>query len=339
MIIDPQVAAGLSLVPPRPSYEVATAWGTATLTRRHLLRTLDTATLAAHQAEGGSVATFEMTPFVAKAVETYRPPPAQALRALIVELGLLSRPELVWTGALPEGWQEGFAAPLVEAIPAALRELHERFVGLTDEKKPHYALRELSCAECLAARLAASPPGTTPWQVRYQRHVCGHGPSAFRALAALCTEHPELTFEVLGWFEPAGAVITGYRETPIADDAPAPSRFVLGARLIETLIGPWLVGEEPVLGRKSSYHGHSGSWRWAWENRHTPRKELPRWEQNGVAFAATAWEVQGVPEELVEGDASAPEPSLDRAAAPHLTGTAALPGSKPRRRKPRAAAK
>lgn len=340
MTVDPRVAAGVSLALPRLSYEAATLEGTATLTRPHLLRTLDAGKLAAGFAEGGGVATFDMMRFVAKAVEGYQPPPAQAFRALIVEVGLLSRPELIWSGVLPDGWQEGLAAPLVEAVPAALRELHERFVSLTDEKKPHYLLRELECAECLAAREAAVPPGTPSWHSRYQRPTCAHGPAAFRALGALCRAHPELTFEVLGWIEPAGAIPSGYREPTIPEGAPMPNRFVLAGRLMDAMIGPWLVGEEPALGRKSSYYGgYGGSYRWAWENRHKPRKELPRWDQNGVAFAATAWEVTGVSEELVEGEPNAPDPSLDRAAAPPLTGTAALPGSKPRRRRPRAPAK
>jgi hypothetical protein len=331
----PAEIAGFSLTRPRRVYEVdEPSWGVASLARPHVARALDGATLTVRLGAGEPAATFELKPFLSPAVTPYGESPAVAWRGLLVEQRLLSRPELVWTGAFPKGWEEGLAAPWVEAQADALRALHRRFLGVTEERSADYHLRTLECAECRAARVAKLPTNLPPWQrsLRVDQPArCAHAPAALRALGALCRAHPELTFELLGWTEPAGA-------RPVAE-GPAVTRFALTGPLMEALLAPWLVGEDRRLAPSTSYRGYSGSryYMRSWERRRDPGlPELPRGQQNGVALAASAWDFTGEPEALVAGDASAPPPVLSRAAAPPIESPAALPGERVRGKAARA---
>ena len=65
----PEVA-GVSLRAPRVLYEA----GAAALTRPHLGRAIDGATLVLWPPDAEPTATFELTPFLAPAVQPYLPP-------------------------------------------------------------------------------------------------------------------------------------------------------------------------------------------------------------------------------------------------------------------------
>ena len=204
----------------------------------------------------------------------------------------------------------------------ALSTLHRRYRSLVEERYSDYTLRTLECAECKAARAAKLPPGLPPWQLQMRlgpTSRCPHAPPAMRALDALCRAHPELTFELLGWLEPAGA-------RP-AEEGPPATRFTLVGPLIEAMLGPWLaVGEERRLALRTSFRGYEGS-RYVWGRVPDPKRpDLPRAQHNGVALAASAWGFTAGPEALVQGDASEEAPALDPAAAPPIETAAALPG-------------
>jgi hypothetical protein len=146
-------------------------------------------------------------------------------------------------------------------------------------------------------------------------------------LDALCRAHPELTFELLGWLEPAGARKEAEGATP--------TRFALAGPLMEAMLAPWLVGEERRLASRTSFSGYVGS-RYVWGRVPDPKRPpLPRWQENGVALAAQAWGFTGQPEVLVEGSAAAEEPGLDPGAAPPIEARAALPGEVVRKRRAR----
>jgi hypothetical protein len=322
----PEVA-GVSLRVPRVHYEA----GAASLARPHPARALDGATLVLHPPEADPTASFEMTPFLAPAVQSYLPPPAVAWRCLLVDQRLLSRPEIVWTGTLPEGWNAGVAAPLVEAITESVATLHRRYRSLVEERWSDYMLRTLECAECRDARAALVPPSLHPWQ-RQMRLAptgrCPHATPAMRGLDALCRAHPELTFELLGWLTPAGA-------RAAEEGAPA-TRFALVGPVMDAVLGPWLVGEERRLASRTCYRGYEGSTR-PWGRPPDPRLPvLPRAQLGGVSLAASAWGFTGEPEALVHGDASAEPPALDRTAAPPFETAIALPGEAPRGKAARA---
>jgi len=336
----PPEVAGVSLQAPRLLYEVQGPFHAATvpptpppeslcaaaLTRPHVGRTLEGATLTVRSPESELPATFALAPFLSPAVLSYLPSPGAAWRALLVDQRLLSRPELLWTGALPEGWALGLEAPWAEAIAAALAALHARYRSLVEERYSFYQLRSLECAECLEARAAKLPPDLPPWQRQMRLSPaprCPHAVAAMHAMGALCQAHPELTFELLGWLEPAGARL----------DAAGPevTRFALTGPLMDTLLGPWLVGEAPGLASRTSYRGYEGSRLHAWRRPSDTRPLLPRALHNGVSLAASAWGFTGDTEALVEGDPSAEEPGLDRTAAPPIETAAVLPReAKPR---------
>src|SRR6185312_7630517 len=155
--------AGLSLRAPLLRYDA----GRAALTRPHAARALDGASLILQHDEGASPATstFELTPFIAPAVQPYLPPPAVAWRTLLVDLRLLSHPEIVWTGTLPEGWNTALPPPRAEEVSDAATTLHRRYRSLVEERFSDYMLRTLECAECRADRASKIPPGLPAWQV------------------------------------------------------------------------------------------------------------------------------------------------------------------------------
>ena len=317
----PFEVAGVTLAAPLLRYDVEDLlWGSASLVRPHLARALQGATLTVRPPDGAPDASFLLEPFfLLPAVQPYMSPPAIAWRALVVDQGLLARPELIWTGTVPEGWDQDVA----EALTA----LHRRYRGLTDERMLDWMLRTLECNECRTDRESKVPTGLPPWMAHMRRQPsgrCAHVPAALHALGALCKLHPELTFELLGWIEPAGA--------RAENEGPPVTRFALTGPVMEAMLGPWLLGEERRLAGRSIFRGYVWPFhtRAAWGAPSRPL--LPRWERGGVMLAASAWEIEGEPEALVQGDPSAALPGLDPAAAPPIEAEAALPGEKVRRK-------
>lgn len=318
-----------------PSRPGPPAWASASIARPHAARALGGCTLVVRFLQGAPTATFDLAPLVQPAVQPYWPAPAAAWRALLVDHRLLTRPEVVWTGSLPEGWKAGLAADDAEAVASALTALHRRYLSLTEGRSLDYSLRSLECAECRADRAAKLPPNLPPWQrqMRLSSSIaCPHLPAAADALGALSRAHPELTFELLGWIEPAGA-------RPRAEGAPA-TRFALTGPLMEALLGPWLVGEDKRHAARMTFTGYVGGryydWRAAHGNKPAPdRPTLPRAQKSAVALAAAAWGFVDDPESLVHGDARAEAPGLDRAAAPPIEAPAVMPGNVPRRKRAR----
>jgi hypothetical protein len=318
--------AGVSLAAPRLHYEVLDRpWGSATLARPHAARALEGAVLKVRLVEGDEVVTFEMKSFIHTPVQPYIQSPAAAWRGLLVDHGLLARPELVWSGKLPAGWDAGLPAPWATSLRDALAELHRRWTSHVHPPSMDYMLRMVECAGCRAAREAATPGRLLPGQ----RFVyvappprCAHGPHAMRALGELCALHPELTFEMLGWIEPAGARLPA--------EGPTPARFVLTGPVVEALLGPWLVGDELLAQQRAQYRGYDFTRR-TYQPAWTPdarRPTLPRWEHAAVALCASAWGYAAQPDALVAGsagsEAGAAAPALDP--APPLEVPPALPG-------------
>ena len=336
--VPPPDIAGVSLTAPRLRYEIEDRpWGSAAITRAHAARSLEGATIAVRLAEGDVVATFELKSFIQPPVQSYLPPPATAWRGLLVEHALLARPELVWAGAFPAGWGEGLAAPWVAALRDALGDLHRRYTSLVRPLSMDYALRQIECAECCATRMA-SVPARTPG-LRFLAALpppprCPHGPDAMRALGELCPAHPELTFELLGWLEPAGA--------RLLEEGPTPSRFVLTGPVMEALLGPWLVGDEQLALQRTLYRGYDASrrtYRSAWAPE-PPRPSLHRHESSALALAASAWGYSATAEALITGNAAegVAAPALEPAAAPAIDVPIALPGAPVRGKAARARA-
>jgi hypothetical protein len=332
----PVDVAGVSLAVPRQHYDIARQdGGSATLAREHPARALEGAALTVRLAEGDVTATFEMKAFAQPAVQPYTGlPPATTWRALLVEHGLLGRPELVWAGAFPAGWDQGLDAPQATALSGALGALHRRYVSLVRPASADFSLRQLECAECRAARIAKLPPNQPAWRTAMTQPLtkCPHAEHAMRALGELCSAYPELTFELLGWIEPAGA--------RVKDEGPPPSRFVLTGLLVEALLGPWLVGEELRTLQRSMFRAYDTGRRTYqpdWSAHADPRRtSLHRGQRAAIALAASAWGIAGTPETLVRGNDGAPAPALDPAAAPPIEATAALPGAAVKRRAARA---
>lgn len=330
MILAPMPAhvAGVTLTPPRTRYEVEVDdpdFRSASLERPHAARALEGATLSLRLTAADRAATFEAKPFLTPPVVPYLEMPAAAWRGLLVEQRMLSRPELVWTGAFPQGWDEGMPAPWAEALRGALMTLHRRWLAISEERWAEYSLRTLECAECRDERVAKLPPNLPAWQIRYRTDPtqrCLHGVPAMRALAALGRAHPELTFELLGWIEPAGARVPA--------EGPEPTRFALTGPLMSAVLAPWLIGEESRLAMPAAYRSYASSryyYQRAWYGRAEKRPPtLSRSQENGVSLAAQAWGFTESPEDLVRGDASAAPPSLDRTASPPIEVSAALPG-------------
>jgi hypothetical protein len=323
----PPEIAGLSLEPPRLRYEIEIRpWGACVLERPHAARGIEHGTLALRLVEGDAASTFEMKSFVQPAVQPYYPPPpAVAWRALLVEHALLARPELIWSGAFPVGFGEGLAAPWVAELRAALEELHRRYASRVRPLSMDYSLRQIECAECHAARLA-SVPAPAP-HLRFTASLpppkCPHGPAAMRALGELCEVYPELTFEVLGWMEPAGA--------RVAAEGPTPSRFVLTGPLVEAVLGPWLLGDDPRAQQRMLYRGYDPSrrtYRPPW-TRDPPKTTLHRGEVLALGLAGSAWGYTTPPEAMVVGSAPAgPTPTLEPGVLPELEVPLALPGAR-----------
>lgn len=296
----PWDVAGVSLAAPQLRYEIeGRPWGSAVLARDHVARSLHGATISVCLAEGDVVTTFELKSFVQVPFHPYMgPPPATAWRGLLVEQGLLARPELVWSGAFPAAWEQGLTPAWVTALRDALAELHRRYTSLVRPASMDYAIRMLECAECQAARLA-SVPAPTPG-LRFLARLpppphCAHSPDAMRALGELCEAHPELTFELLGWLEPAGARLPA--------EGPTPSRFALTGPLIEALLGSWLLGDDALVLQSTIYRGYDASrrtYRAGWTP-DPPRPTLHRWQSSAVALAASAWGYTAHPEALVAG--------------------------------------
>lgn len=316
----PRDLAGVCLTAPRLRYELAERpWGSAALHRGHSAMPLKGAWLSLRlhggespspAAAGAEVVSFEMRGFVQDAVALHtNAPPATAWRRLIVDHGLLGRPELVWSGAFPEGWDARLPAPWAGALRSALAALHARYASIVGAPSTERAFQLMECEPCKKAHGLVSPGRVPP--------RCPHMPYAQRALGELAQVHPELTFELLGWITPAGASFAG--------TAQPPSRFVLDGQLVEAVLGPWLVDKDlRTLSRYLYGYSRRDPQRRTYRAVPIAAPDLPRAsfypeQREALTLAATAWGLSAPPEVLIVDDGTAPD-----AAPPPVLEAAAL---------------
>jgi hypothetical protein len=257
---------------------------------------------------------------------------SESWRALIVEHRLLSRPELIRSESARKAWETASGAG--EAERAALRALAERYHRVLSSYTTGRPRVVIECAACQAAREqrgAASVPRhlRTIYPGREQRASCVHAPMAVNALEQLCEAHPELTFEIIGWFAPEGALSR-------SQDASSPRRFVLDTGVMKAVYGHWLLGQAPEEWGSWRYHGYRQHERKSFRvdrRRLTNQPDKVAKKLRGaLAFAAASWGIASAPEELViEADAeSSPLPVLGERKPPRLATPRVLPDAAPR---------
>ena len=264
------VIAGVSLHAPRTTYVLDDLhFGSAVLERpsRSDRLTLATVTVRAPGVEASEVR-FTLDHAGARYYDREAIDVAP-LRALIVEHGLYSRPELITGDAQLSG------AP---AEAASLRAFRVRLAAALRNARPHgdvdvcdvcERLRRVEREELIARKMVegeaelARTRGHARTMLEYRLHAlralgagatgaavdddkdCVHARYLHAALRAAVVAWPELAFEMAGLLVPARAL--------------RPARFVLPAALLQGALTAWLVGERSR--RDDRLDDLLGSWR------------------------------------------------------------------------------